>query len=78
MSYINQICRQLINKSFPKDLELIILAFLLPVKHPKKELLHDISMLRKQEIMVRSPLSPGIYLQAVDITFIVIPRKITI
>tara|TARA_B100000745_G_scaffold241271_1_gene163704 strand:- start:1083 stop:1664 length:582 start_codon:yes stop_codon:yes gene_type:complete len=75
MSFINQLCRQLTGRSFPKDLEYEILPYLLPEKHPRKELLQDIQMMRRRDILTKSSLTPVTYLQAVDRSFIVIPVK---
>ena len=75
MSIINQVCRQLTGRLFPKDLELEILPHLLPEKHPRKELLQDIQMMRHQDIMRGSSLTPMPHLQAINRSFIVIPVK---
>ena len=82
MSFINQVCRQLTKdtlfpkgRSFPKDLEYVMLSYLLPEKHPKKALLQDIQMMRRRDIMMKTSLTPVTYLQAVDRSFIVVPIK---
>ena len=53
MSFINQICRQRINKEFPNEIEHYMFHLLRKVKHIPKEILNDIIFVKNLQDTLR-------------------------
>ena len=53
MSFINQICRQRINKEFPNEIEHYMFHLLHKVKHIPKEILNDIIFVKNLQDTLR-------------------------